>query len=40
MTNASQVADIAAADFLISYGSPFSLSEDPSLRDSLKLGET
>ena len=37
-TNASQVADIAAADFLISCGLPFSLSEDPKFKRLFEVG--
>ena len=36
--NASQVADIAAADFLISCGLPFSLSEDPKFKRIFEVG--
>ena len=36
--NASQVADIAAADFLISCGLPFSLSEDPKFKRLFECG--
>jgi len=36
--NASQAADIAAADFLISCGLPFSLSEDPKFKRLFECG--
>ena len=36
--NASQIADVAAADFLISCGLPFVLSEDPKFKRLFEVG--
>jgi len=36
--NACQIADVAAADFLISYGLPFALSEDPKFKRLFEVG--